>query len=211
MKVVIFGASGATGQHLVQKALDQDHEVTAFVRSRGKLALQHPRLTIIEGNVKDHDIVHKAITGQHAVLSALGASSIFKLDQLIIDGMANILDAMASCAVRRLVYLSTLGVEESRRSAGFMIRNLAPTIIRNEIKGHELREIMIRKSESSWTIVRAPILTNGPFTGKYRCGESLKSDSFMTSLSRADVADLMLLQLTDQRFKRKSISLMPSN
>ncbi|MCF2502033.1 NAD(P)H-binding protein [Dyadobacter sp. CY107] len=210
MKVVIFGASGATGQHLVQNALDQDYEVRAFVRSRGKLALQHPRLTIIEGNVKDQDIVQKAITGQHAVMSAVGANSIFKLDQLVIEGMANILNAMASCDVRRLIYLSTLGVEESRPNAGFMIRNLAPTILHNEIKGHELRENMIRKSESSWTIVRAPILTNGPFTGKYRCGESLKSDRFITSLSRADVADLMLLQLTDQRFNRKSISLMPS-
>ncbi|MCE7067135.1 NAD(P)-dependent oxidoreductase [Dyadobacter sp. CY326] len=211
MKVVIFGASGATGQYLVQKALDQQHEVTAFVRNRGKLAVERPRLTIIKGNVKDQHIVHNAITGQDAVLSALGASSIFKLDQLVIEGMANILNAMESCVVRRLIYLSTLGVEESRASAGFMIRNLAPTMLRNEIKGHELRENMIRKSESLWTIVRAPILTNGPFTGKYRCGESLKSDSFMTSLSRADVADLMLSQLTDQRFNRKSISLMPSN
>ena len=39
MKVVIFGAAGATGRALVSQALAREHRVIAFVRSPSKLSL----------------------------------------------------------------------------------------------------------------------------------------------------------------------------
>ena len=33
MKVIVFGATGKTGQHVLSAALTQGHEVTAFGRS----------------------------------------------------------------------------------------------------------------------------------------------------------------------------------
>lgn len=39
MNLLIVGASGATGQHLVRLALDQGHRVTAFVRDAGRMTL----------------------------------------------------------------------------------------------------------------------------------------------------------------------------
>jgi hypothetical protein len=110
----------------------------------------------------------------------------------------------------RLVYLSTLGVAESRREAGFLIRTLAPTLLRTEIMGHEVREKLIRASALEWIIVRAPILTNGPAAKHYRSGEDLVSEKFATALPRADVAAFLLSQLTQARFVRKSVRLMPT-
>jgi len=37
MKVAVFGASGRTGELVVEKALEADYEVVAFVRDREKL------------------------------------------------------------------------------------------------------------------------------------------------------------------------------
>ncbi|PSR54987.1 hypothetical protein AHMF7605_16485 [Adhaeribacter arboris] len=210
MKILILGASGATGQHLVQQALEQKHQVTAFVRDLTKLNASHPQLTLVQGNVSDLATVQRAIVGQEAVVSALGANRMFQFDQVLVDGMANVIKAMESNDVRRIIYLSTLGLPESRKEAGFMIRNLAPILLRTEFKGHELREKMIRKSNLEWQIVRAPILTNGPLTKKYQSGENLKSNQFVTSLSRADTADFMLSQLTDFRYLRKPVRLMPA-
>ena len=176
MKVVIFGASGATGKHLVLQALEAGHEVTAFVRDPGKLGLLYPRLTIVQGNVGCFQSVCEAIRGQEAVCSALGADSMWRYDAVVVKGMLHILTAMEGLEVGRLIYLSTLAVKESRKGAGVFIRWVAPTLIRTEIRGHEAREKMIRQSKVQWTIVRAPVLTDRV---------------------RAKVAGCMLKQLSD--------------
>jgi uncharacterized protein YbjT (DUF2867 family) len=50
MRLVIFGASGGTGQHLVQQALAQKHTVTAFARRpESILAVPSPGLTVVQG------------------------------------------------------------------------------------------------------------------------------------------------------------------
>jgi putative NADH-flavin reductase len=210
MKVLIFGASGSTGQHLVRQALATGHQVTAFVRDRTKITVDHGRLTLHQGNVGDFSAVQQAVPGHQAVISALGADNVFVFDKVLVEGMQHILRAMQSASLSRLVYLSTLGVRESRREAGFLIRTLAPTLLRTEIQGHEAREKCIRASGLDWTIVRAPILTNGPSTNHYQGGENLVSEKFATALSRADVAAFMLSQLTDSRFVRKSVRLVPT-
>ena len=114
MNILIFGASGATGHELVQKALAQGHIVTAFVRNPAKLIIRHDKLRLMEGDVKDYASVENAVKGQEATLSALGASSPFKLDLTVIDGVKNIIKAMEQADVWRFIYLSFLGVRESR-------------------------------------------------------------------------------------------------
>src|SRR5207244_13658355 len=72
MKLLIFGASGATGRALVSAALAEGHMVTAFVRTPGKLAISHQHLKVIVGDVADRQAVERAVAGHDAVLSCLG-------------------------------------------------------------------------------------------------------------------------------------------
>jgi len=72
MKLLIFGASGGTGRQLVQQALAQGHLVTAFVRNPSKLPIAHQNVRIVQGDALRYDAVEPAVSGQDAVLSALG-------------------------------------------------------------------------------------------------------------------------------------------
>ncbi|HEU4470668.1 MAG TPA: NAD(P)H-binding protein [Flavisolibacter sp.] len=211
MKLLVFGASGATGIQLVKQALAGGHEVTAFVRNIRKLPLRHKNLILAEGDVGHAEKVYKAVAGQDAVLSALGANQLSRFDPIIVNGLGYIIDAMGEKRVERLIYLSTMGVKAARPQAGWLIRALAPTVLRHEISGHERREKMILDSPLQWTIVRAPILTRGALTGRYKTGEGLRSNRLAPRISRADVAHCMLNLLSHAGFEKKLVNVMTSS
>jgi hypothetical protein len=115
---------------------------------------------------------------------------------------------MESANVHRLIYLSTIAVKESRNDAGFFNRHIAPLLLRTEIAGHEAREKMIRQTHLKYTIVQLPKLTNGKQTGKYISGETLKINTFVNNVSRADTAEFMLKQLTDDTYAGRTVRVM---
>ncbi len=210
MKIIIFGASGATGHELVKQALNQGHVVTAFARNPDKLKVQHANLNIFQGDVANALSVQKAIKGQDAVLSALGASSPFKFDQVVVEGVKHIVNAMETEGIKRFIYMSFVAVKGNQDVPGFFLKHIAPILLKNEIKGHEVKEEIIRKSNLDWTIIHAPGLTNGPHKGAYRNGENITSSRFMSTVSRADVADLMLKQLPNKGSIKKATRILYS-
>jgi len=208
MKLLIFGASGATGHELVKQSLSLGHSVTAFVRDPSRLKINHKSLNIIPGDITSTFDLAGAIKGHDVVLSALGAKNPFKFDAVVVDGVEKIIKVMEELDVLRFIYLSFIGTGEGRMHGGFVIRHVASRILKAEIAGHEAREKMIHESKLNWTIVHAPTLTNGKKKGAYRTGENLSSNSFVVMTSRADVADFMLSQCVDLKFKRKSVRIM---
>ena len=83
-KTLVLGATGGTGLQLVTQALVQGHEVTAFVRSPGRLRITHDHLRVLTGNVTtDFEALAAAVHGQDIVISALGAGKSLKSSGLI--------------------------------------------------------------------------------------------------------------------------------
>ena len=70
------------------------------------------------------------------------------------------------------------------------------------MQAKEEQERLIMASDTDWTIVRPGGLTDGPPTGTYKAGteKSIKAKQ----VSRADVADFVLKQLTDDRYVRQT-------
>lgn len=204
MQILIFGASGRTGQELVKQALALGHNVMAFVRNPAKLSITHDNLEIFQGDIVDYQMVDAAVKGQDAVLSALGASSPFKFDKPVVDGMINIIKAMENNNVSRLIYLSAIIVKESRKYAGVLGRLLSPVLLRNEIAGHEAREQLIKRSRLDWTIVRPAKFSDNGSKTDYRSGLNIRANGITDNISRDDTADFMIRQLNDPTFIRNT-------
>jgi uncharacterized protein YbjT (DUF2867 family) len=201
MNILIFGANGKTGRELIKQALEQEYTVTAFVRDAAKLELEHAQLKVVVGQVTDVTDVEQAVQGQDAVLSTLGSRSL-KKNPALTAGIRNIVQAMKTQGIGQLVYQSSLGVGDSRQRIGFVFRYLIiPLVLRNAIADHTEKERMIQQSGLDWVIVRPAGLTDGPRTGKYQHGELIQ---FGARISRADVADFMLKQLTDNTYLQKT-------
>lgn len=117
-RVLIVGATGGTGRQLVAQALERGHAVTALVRNPSRFQVEHPHLTVIHGDVRDYASVETAMRGQEAVLSALGHKRFFYPTRILSDGTRNILRAMETHGVPRLVCETSLGIGDSAGRMG---------------------------------------------------------------------------------------------
>ena len=70
-KILVLGATGPTGQLIVNHALSQGHEVTALVRSPEKAGTL-AGAKLIFGDARNEPMLREALKGNHAVVSALG-------------------------------------------------------------------------------------------------------------------------------------------
>jgi putative NADH-flavin reductase len=204
MKIVIFGASGGTGQELVKQALAQGHEVTAFVRDPAKCP-ERERVRVVQGDVLDASAVATAIEGQEAVLSALGSRTLGKSD-LLARASANILAGMHAYGVRRLIVLGAAGALRSSLKHQGMGRKMffwliSHTMLKEPLADSAAQQKLIEASDVEYTIVLPPRLLDTPATGKYQVQtDGLPRSSFQ--IARADVAAFMLKQLQDRSFVR---------
>jgi len=205
-QIVIFGATGGTGQALVQQALDKDYKVKAFVRSPQKLKVVHRNLKVIKGNVLEYSDVLNAIDDQDVIFCNLGMPASDK-STLRADGTANIVKAMKEKNVSRFICQTSLGFADSKEVLPWHMKYLiVPFILKNAFKDHELQESVIEKSNLDWTIVRPGNMTNGKLTENYKHGFKA-TEKIKLKVSRSDVAHFMLAQADDQQYLHQKVGL----
>lgn len=208
MHITIFGASGRTGCELLGQALQQGYYVTAFVRQASRITQRHENLQIVEGSLRNIDLVQTAVAGRQAVISALGVSKTLQHDPEVIEGIRNIVQAMAKENVQRFIYESVFLAHSQPGEFSFFARKILKRIIREEVEDHQVKEKLIRAGVQEYTIVRPVRLTDGSFSGKFHHGVAITSNEFIPSIARADVAHFMLRQLTDRMYVNKAVRLM---
>ena len=204
MKIVVFGATGKTGRHVVEQALAAGHKVVAFARDPSKLNTTHKRLSVVQGDVQNPAQVEQAVAGADAVVSVLGPTHNRPAYE-VSKGMANILDAMKKRRVRRLVIAAGAGVGDPNDEPKLInkaISVLLKLVSRNVLEDMKRTVELVRASDRDWVIVRVPRLTDAPRTGKVKAGYVGKGMGL--TLSRADMADFMLQQLKGDTYLRKA-------
>lgn len=202
MKVLVFGATGSVGRHVVEQGLERGHEVTAFVRDPSGLDAAREGLTVFRGDVLDAASVERAVRGQEAVLCSVGAG---RKGRIRSEGTRNIVRAMEEAGVRRLVCQSTLGAGGSRGNLDFFWKHVMfGLLLRDAFADHEQQEAYVRESALDWTIVRPAAFTDGGRTGEYRHGFPPTKKGLKLKISRADVAGFMLDQLADGTYLRQT-------
>lgn len=204
MKLVIFGATGATGRALIRQAVQRGHTVTALVRNPTGLPATTPPCSIVQGDVRDIAAVARAVEGADAALSALGVRQGRPAEASRSQGTANIVQALQAAGVRRFVSVSTVGAGEHLATLPWMARVLLPRIIgRWRLEEAGLQEQMVRASSLDWVVLRPPRLLDGEGLGDYCIGNDLKT-GLGSSISREDLATALLDQVASDRFLHQS-------
>lgn len=202
-RILIIGATGGTGRQLVAQALERGYAVTAMVRDPARLQVEHPQLTIRQGDVLDAASVEAAMRDQDAVVSALGHTRFFQPTRIQSDGTRHLLQAMKANGVRRLVCETALGIGDSAGRLGILYTLLVvPLILPFYFWDKARQERLIAESDVEWVIVRPGVLTNGEKRGRIQAGREVGSFLWSVRISRADVAAFMLDQLESDQYLR---------
>lgn len=218
LDIVVFGATGKIGTHVVQEALDRGHQVTAVSRNPAKVLMQHDNLTVVEGDLLDKASVAKTVARKDVViLSVRGVigdtgSPESALQFLAAETLVDVLFRMGDSAPR-LIHVGgsgSLEVEPGVMYAEKLPKILLPKHLEVEILGQILAlEFYSKVDDVNWTYVTPPKnFTNGPRTGVFRIGgdQALEDGRGRTRVSRADFAVALIDEAEQARHPRQRIS-----
>jgi putative NADH-flavin reductase len=214
MNIAIFGASGATGTLLTQRCLAAGYKITALLRTPEKFPLRD-QVHVIQGSAFDRSSVLKTVEDADAVLSALGAHSPLRNENVLPRAVPLIVEAMQQTAsqpkpVRRIIVLGSAGalpnsLDKQPAWRRWIVQNIVyKTFLKWPVSEQISQYATLSDSDLDWTMVMPTMLSNAPARGAYRIdGDALPRNG--SRISRADVADFMMQQIDNPQWIRKGV------
>jgi len=216
MKVLVAGASGATGRHLVEQLLIQKHKVKAIVRTPEKLPeswRNNVNLQIVSANLTELSIgeLSEYIRGCQAIVSCLGHNLSWKgvyghPRKLVTDATRNLCKAIKRNEPKqavRFILMNTTGnlnrdlhepISFAQKCVIGILRLILPPHADNEKAADYLRtEIGQNNPFIKWIAVRPDGLTNENEVTPYEIHPSPTRSAIFNAgkISRINVAHFM--------------------
>ncbi len=213
MKILLLGATGRTGLHIIRRAAERGHVVVAIARDRRNL--NDFEAEVVEGSPYDYETLRKAIHGCDALINTLNISRksdnpwspLRAPEDLISRSASNAIRAMEEAGIRRFVALSTIGAGRSWKTSPAILRFIVSVSnLKFAFRDHGRQEEVLEASSMDFTICRAPMLTNDPHeAGATATPEGEKPASRV--LSRDAAARFFLDIIEKGQYIRQTISL----
>jgi putative NADH-flavin reductase len=199
MKITVLGATGGVGSEVVGQALDRGWDVTAVVRDPARLKL--PAHVVVAG-LHEREKLTAAVEGRDAVISAVGSRDRGPTT-VCADGARAAIEAGA----KRLLVVSASGMHTE--GDGFFTRTLVKPLLNTFLK-HGWADMLamedvVTASGVDWTVVRPPMLLDGPRTGKI--ASRLDGNVHTFTIRRADVAAFLLDAVAEPTLIRAKVSI----
>lgn len=212
----VIGATRGTGLLITQQLLQAGSKVRVLARDPNKARqLLGDRVEIRHADVTDAQTIRDAIPENcRAIFFTVAASG-------GVDGRGLF---ASETLIRNVTYQGLLNVVDSARAIGFEGRIVLPSVVgadRSSIMIRLLdrikcglqrnlmeRELYLRASGLDYTIVRAPILTNGPAGGSgMRIVGAIHPFTAGPKIARGDLARVMILASEQTVASRKTFDL----
>ena len=212
MKILLLGATGRTGKHIIEEAIKRGHKISAILHNPERL--KDYKIDITKGTPYDYETVEKALTGCDAVINTLNVSR--KSDNpwaplrapkdLISKSAYNAITAMEKTGIKRFVALSTIGAGRSWKTTPGILK-LIVTIsnLKFAFHDHGKQERILENSPLDYTICRAPMLSEKiNNTGAIATAEGTNPPTAI--LSRNSAAEFFLNIIENNEHIRETIS-----
>jgi len=199
-KIIIFGASGNTGKHIVNEAYKAGFKVTVVISNTEISTFNKSFVTVIVGDVFQPESYENALKKNDVVISCLELKR-RNPDPVYSTGITNIIQSMQKTGLTRLICLSSHYTRFSKITA-FISKICVLNIIKQLFQECYSDSLMLEKilcsSNLNWTVVCPSKLENGLKRGYYRTSinENLTKP---TSLNRNDLADYIIYYMDEEK------------
>ncbi|QRG67673.1 NAD(P)-dependent oxidoreductase [Brevibacillus choshinensis] len=205
MKLLLLGATGRVGSHILTHALQDGHHVTTLVRSPEKLAhKQDDNLRVLTGNVLHPADVLQAIKGADAVISTLGTDGSTTLS----EGTPHIIHAMNHEGIKRIITVGTAGILQSRAEPELLRYQSSESKrkLTRAAEEHHKAFTLLEQSGLDWTIVCPTYLPDGEQVGSYRVEADFLPENG-TEISVPDTAAFTYSLIASEQYMRSRVGI----
>ncbi|RCW63370.1 NAD(P)-dependent oxidoreductase [Saliterribacillus persicus] len=204
MNILLLGATGRVGSHIVTYALHEKHHVTALVRTPEKIQINNENLTVIQGNVLNKDDIVHAMHESDLVISALNTDGTTALS----ESMPLIIEAMEKEDIKRILTVGTAGILQSRtapNSLRYQSRESKRRSTRAAKEHHRVYD-MLKQSNLEWTIVCPTYLPDKERIGQYRIERDFLPVGGV-EISVADTAEFTFSQIKSSDYIKSRVGI----
>ncbi|VVT28935.1 SDR family oxidoreductase [Hoeflea sp. EC-HK425] len=193
--ILIAGATGKTGRHLVQTLLDQGQSPIALVRESSDTSTLPEGVALRQGDLTD--LQPGVCEGVDVVVFAAGSGGSTgpemteKVDR---DGAIRLVNLAASAGVERFVMLSSIGADQSDPEGD----------LAHYLKAKHAADEHLKGSSVTHAILRPVALTDGDESENVVLGENVDKTA---KAARADVARLLSEAAITGRFDGKALDM----
>jgi putative NADH-flavin reductase len=170
-RIVVLGATGGCGAHVVRHAAARGHAVTAVIRPNAVFEPPPGHVAVVRGDVLADGVIARAMDGHDAVISCLGIrrrfprnpwSRLLSPPDLVARTTRSIIAAASASGLSRVLQISAAGVADSAPLMNWVMRFL---VKRSKI-GVAYRDLAVAEdhlatSTLDWTAVRPVTLSPG--------------------------------------------------
>jgi len=202
MKVFLFGATSPTGKLVLANLLADNHIVTAIARNPEVISIQNNNLKVVQGDVFKPLTFEASMKDNDLVVSILSTGSSNKPTTIYSKGGQNILDAMRKAGIKKLITLTSGGVQKDDPviQKSFFYKYVGLWYLQHIYTDMSAWEKILEQTKDiDWICVRPTYLRNGELTKKYRVNKTYSPDGG-SKISRADLADFIVKQVTSNEF-----------
>jgi NADH dehydrogenase len=157
--ILITGATGYIGRHLVARLVAQGERPRCLVRdiSRAKRILPADKVELVEGATTSPDSLGAAVKGVDTIVHAAFLTADRKqstgneYEKTNVQGTANLIKVAKKAGVKRIIEIGGLGTKPDKPGS--------------YMQGRYLAEKMLKESGLDWTIIQPSVLfgKNAPF------------------------------------------------
>ncbi len=218
LKILVYGATGKVGTHVVDEALQRGHIVTAVSRDPSRIRQQHANLSAVAGDLLDSESIASLASDQDViVISVRGIIGKSKnpenaIQRIAVEKVVNVLREIGDDAPR-LIHVGgsgTLEVEPGVLWADKIPKLFIPKFLELEIQGQVLALEYLRSvTDAKWSYATpAKNFTNAERTGVFRIGgdQLLEDARGKSRISRADFAVALIDEAENAAHVRKRFS-----
>jgi uncharacterized protein YbjT (DUF2867 family) len=215
MKVLVLGATGRTGKHVLDCLLKKGYVVHALVRKKSKIKDIPEKIRLFQGDPRNNDDLSTAIHECSAVINVLNISrrSDFPWAPLrtppafLSETARNLINVAEKKQIGKIIACSAWGVHETEDEIPLWFRwFIHNSNIGAAYRDHERQETLLRESNLNFTIVRPVGLTNSKRERTIQISQNNIPKPRLT-ISRKSVAKVLVDMIESDAKSRQCITI----